>query len=81
MSPKPLEPLARKLLKGVVVLELLGVFGAYVLYLKMNTSQDFRNTMNKKFPSVLEVYYRSNEWAGVCGIREQDHQAWSAKRD
>ncbi|XP_059212982.1 protein CEBPZOS-like [Centropristis striata] len=81
MSPKPLEPLARKLVKGVIVAELLGVFGAYALYLGMNHSQDFRSTMNRRFPSVLEVYYQSNEWAGVHGIRESDRKAWSANQD
>ncbi|XP_041853197.1 protein CEBPZOS-like [Melanotaenia boesemani] len=81
MSPKPLEPLARKLMKGVIIVELLGVFGAYALFHKMNNSQDFRSTMNKKFPSVLEVYYQSNEWAGINGIRERDHIAWSTKQD
>uniref|UniRef100_A0A3B4UGP4 CEBPZ opposite strand n=1 Tax=Seriola dumerili TaxID=41447 RepID=A0A3B4UGP4_SERDU len=66
MPPKPLEPLAKKLMKGVIVLELLGVFGAYGLFQRMNNSQ---------------VYYQSNEWAGVYGVRERDHEAWSAKRD
>ncbi|KAG7218199.1 hypothetical protein INR49_020553 [Caranx melampygus] len=72
MCPKPLEPLAKRLMKGVIVLELLGVFGAYAY---------FRHTMNRRFPSILEVYYQSNEWAGVYGIRERDHQAWASKRD
>ncbi|KAM4528726.1 protein CEBPZOS-like isoform 2-T2 [Fundulus diaphanus] len=81
MPPKPLEPLARKLMKGVMVVEVLGVLGAYVLFHRMNNSPEFRNTMSNKFPSVLEVYYRSNEWAGVYGIRERDQEAWSAKRD
>ncbi|KAM3861595.1 protein CEBPZOS-like [Diretmus argenteus] len=81
MAPRPLEPLAKKLFKGLVALELLGVFGAYALFHKMNTSQEFRNTMNRRFPSVLEVYYQSNEWAGVHGVRERDHQAWSAEQD
>ncbi|XP_068565191.1 protein CEBPZOS-like [Cebidichthys violaceus] len=81
MPPKPLEPLAKKLMKGVIALELLGVFGAYALFHKMNNSQDFRNTMNRRLPSVLEVYYRSNEWAGVHGIRERDHEAWSVKQE
>ncbi|KAG7220552.1 hypothetical protein INR49_017989 [Caranx melampygus] len=81
MCPKPLEPLAKRLMKGVIVLELLGVFGAYALFHRMNNSQDFRHTMNRRFPSILEVYYQSNEWAGVYGIRERDHQAWASKRD
>ena len=29
----------------------------------------------------LPVYYQSNEWAGVYGIRERDHEAWAAKQE
>lgn len=29
----------------------------------------------------LPVYYKSNEWAGVYGIRERDHEAWSSRQD
>ncbi|CDQ68541.1 protein CEBPZOS [Oncorhynchus tshawytscha] len=79
MAPKPLAPLARRLFKGVVLLEVAGVLGAYGLFYKMNTSQDFRNRMNNMLPSVLEVYYKSNEYAGVYGIREKDLEDWSKK--
>uniref|UniRef100_A0A3Q3QM32 CEBPZ opposite strand n=1 Tax=Monopterus albus TaxID=43700 RepID=A0A3Q3QM32_MONAL len=77
MPPKPLEPLAKKLMKAVIALELMGVLGAYGLFLMMNSSRDFRSTVKRRFPSILEVYYKSNEWAGVYGIREGDHEAWS----
>ncbi|KAJ8270963.1 hypothetical protein GJAV_G00121240 [Gymnothorax javanicus] len=80
MAPKTLEPFARKAFKAIIVLEVAGVFGAYLLFHKMNTSRDFRHTMNRNFPSVLEVYYKSNEWAGIYGIREHDRDAWSAKK-
>uniref|UniRef100_A0A4W5QVG8 CEBPZ opposite strand n=1 Tax=Hucho hucho TaxID=62062 RepID=A0A4W5QVG8_9TELE len=79
MAPKPLAPLAKRLFKGVVLLEVAGVLGAYGLFHKMNTSQDFRNSMNNMLPSVLEVYYKSNEYAGVYGIREKDLEDWSKK--
>ncbi|KAJ8389387.1 hypothetical protein AAFF_G00120950 [Aldrovandia affinis] len=79
MAPKTMEPIARKIFKGVILLEVAGVFGAYFLFQKMNTSRDFRNTMNRKLPSVLEVFYKSNEWAGIHGIRESDQDAWSTK--
>lgn len=36
MLPKPM---AKKLMKGVIALELLGVLGAYSLFHVMNTSQ------------------------------------------
>ncbi|XP_029965713.1 protein CEBPZOS-like [Salarias fasciatus] len=81
MSPKPLAPLAKRLMKGVIALELLGVLGAYALFHRMNSSQDFRSTMNSTFPSILEVYYQSNEWAGIYGIRERDREVWASRRD
>lgn len=73
---RTLEPLAKKIFKGVLVAEFVGVFGAYVLFKKMDTSQDFRQTMSRKFPSILEVYYKSIEYSGMYGIREQDQEKW-----
>nr|XP_019965230.1 PREDICTED: protein CEBPZOS [Paralichthys olivaceus] len=74
-------PRTSRLLKALVAVELLGLCGAYGLFHMMNNSRDFRNTVNRRFPSILEVYYQSNEWAGVNGIRERDHEAWSTKQD
>ncbi|XP_077342575.1 protein CEBPZOS isoform X2 [Lithobates pipiens] len=74
-----MPPIAKKFFKGVILLELAGLVGVYVLYYKMDSSQDFRYTMNRRLPPVLELYYKSNEWAGVHGKREKDEQAWSAK--
>uniref|UniRef100_A0A8D2B070 Protein CEBPZOS n=1 Tax=Sciurus vulgaris TaxID=55149 RepID=A0A8D2B070_SCIVU len=71
-----MEPLAKKIFKGILVAELMGVFGAYFLFNKMNASQDFRQTMNKKFPFILEVYYKSIKQAGMYGIRKQDQEKW-----
>uniref|UniRef100_A0A8D2DCM6 Protein CEBPZOS n=1 Tax=Sciurus vulgaris TaxID=55149 RepID=A0A8D2DCM6_SCIVU len=71
-----MEPLAKKIFKGILVAELMGVFGAYFLFNKMNTNQEFRQTMNKKFPFILEVYYKSIEQAGMYGIRKQDQEKW-----
>ncbi|XP_046877661.1 protein CEBPZOS-like [Hypomesus transpacificus] len=79
MAPKPFQSTAKRLFKGLVILEVVGVIGAYGLFHKMNTSQDFRNSMNRTLPSVLEVYYKSNETAGIYGIRESDTAAWSTK--
>ncbi|XP_046924394.1 protein CEBPZOS isoform X1 [Lynx rufus] len=73
---RTMEPLAKKIFKGVLVVELVGVFGAYFLFNKMNTSQDFRQTMSKKFPFILEVYYKSIEQSGMYGVREQDQEKW-----
>lgn len=36
---RTMEPLAKKIFKGVLAAELVGVFGAYFLFKKMNSSQ------------------------------------------
>ncbi|XP_053445788.1 protein CEBPZOS isoform X2 [Nycticebus coucang] len=73
---RTMDPRAKKIFKGILVAEVLGLFGVYCLFNKMNTSQDFRQTMSKKFPLILEVYYRSIEQAGMYGIRQQDQEKW-----
>ncbi|XP_077366509.1 protein CEBPZOS-like [Festucalex cinctus] len=73
MSPKPWT----KFIKGIIIVELAGVFGAYALFHTMNTSQDFRSTMKRRFPSILEVYYKSNELAGVYDVRQRDQLDWA----
>ncbi|XP_026916651.2 protein CEBPZOS-like [Acinonyx jubatus] len=70
MMAHTVEPLAKKICKGVLVVEFVGVFGAYFLFNKMDTSQDVRQTMSKKFPFILEVYYKSVEPSGMYGVRE-----------
>ncbi|XP_069787070.1 protein CEBPZOS-like [Narcine bancroftii] len=81
MAPKTMEPIARRLFKGVVLLEVAGVIGAYWLFHRMNTSQEFRYKVNGRFPSILEVYYKSNEWAGIYGTREMDKETWSSRQN
>ncbi|NXU99218.1 CEBOS protein, partial [Cettia cetti] len=41
----------------------------------------FRYTMQKRFPSILEVYYKSNEWSGIHGIRENDQMTWLSSKN
>ncbi|XP_027721531.1 protein CEBPZOS-like [Vombatus ursinus] len=72
----PNESLAKRMFKRILALELLGITGAYLLFNKMNANQDFRHTMSKRFPLILEVYYKSNEWTGFYGIREHDQKEW-----
>ncbi|XP_042189431.1 protein CEBPZOS-like [Callorhinchus milii] len=79
MAPKTMEPIAKRLFKGILIFEFAGVLGAYWVFQRMNTSQEFRQTLNKRFPSILEVYYKSNEWAGIYGIREMDQETWYKK--
>nr|XP_059865968.1 protein CEBPZOS-like [Delphinus delphis] len=71
-----MDPLAKKIFKEGLAAELVDIFGAYISFKKINTSQDFRQTMRKKFPFILEVYYKSIEHSGMYGIREQDQEKW-----
>lgn len=56
MAPKPLAPLARRLFKGVVLLEVAGVLGAYGLFYKMNTSQ-----------GIIYILYRKDVMDSTLG--------------
>uniref|UniRef100_A0A8C6QE46 Protein CEBPZOS n=1 Tax=Nannospalax galili TaxID=1026970 RepID=A0A8C6QE46_NANGA len=67
---RTMEPLAKKIFKGVLVAELMGLFGAYFLFQKMNTSQ------GKGFCFVFIVYYKSIEYSGLYGVREKDQEKW-----
>jgi hypothetical protein len=46
---RTMEPLAKKIFKGVLVAELMGIFGAYFLFNKMNTSQGNHNSVVNTF--------------------------------
>uniref|UniRef100_A0A8C6IKI2 Protein CEBPZOS n=1 Tax=Mus spicilegus TaxID=10103 RepID=A0A8C6IKI2_MUSSI len=76
-----MEPLARKIFKGDLAAELVGVAGAHFLFKKMNSSQDFRQTMSKKFPFILEVYYKSIEQSGMYGVQEKDQEKWLTSKN
>ncbi|XP_068795459.1 protein CEBPZOS isoform X2 [Struthio camelus] len=73
--------MARRAVAGLLLLEAAGLVGAMLLYRRMDRSQDFRYTMQKRFPSILEVYYKSNEWSGIHGIRENDQIAWLSSKN
>ncbi len=40
--------------KGILFLEVGLFFGSYLLWKRMNNSQEFRYYLNKNFPSILE---------------------------
>uniref|UniRef100_A0A8D1WGW4 Uncharacterized protein n=1 Tax=Sus scrofa TaxID=9823 RepID=A0A8D1WGW4_PIG len=62
----------QKLFKRILVAEFVDIFGKRKE--KMNPSQDFRQAMSKKFPPILEVYYKSIEHSDMSGTREQDQE-------
>ncbi|XP_023599499.1 protein CEBPZOS-like [Myotis lucifugus] len=70
------EPLATELFTGALVAECVGIWGAYVLFNKMNTSQDFKQRMSKKFPFISEDDYKSIEHSAIRGIRKEDQEKW-----
>uniref|UniRef100_A0A670XTJ0 CEBPZ opposite strand n=1 Tax=Pseudonaja textilis TaxID=8673 RepID=A0A670XTJ0_PSETE len=59
--------------KRILILEIIGVLGAYTLYYKMNSSEG-------KNPIQLLFYYKSNEWAGIYGLKEMDEEKWLTKK-
>ncbi|XP_045665022.1 protein CEBPZOS isoform X1 [Ursus americanus] len=74
---RTMEPVAKKIFKGVLVVELLGVFGAYFLFNKMNTSQDFRQTMSKKFPFILEGKLKFGEMEKLTKSSTTSLKKWT----
>ncbi|KAJ1078084.1 hypothetical protein K5549_011411 [Capra hircus] len=79
---RSMGPLAKKIFKGVLVAELMGVFGAYFLFNKMNTSQVlFRGVYSSLTHFRLNVYYKSIEHSGMYGIREQDQEKWLSNKN
>ncbi|KAJ1066857.1 hypothetical protein K5549_020742, partial [Capra hircus] len=65
-----LEPVQRRFLKEYIF-----------LFKKVNTSQDFRQTMSKKFPFIMEVYYKSIEHSRMYTVRKQGQEKWLNSRN
>ncbi|NXQ49488.1 CEBOS protein, partial [Catharus fuscescens] len=57
------------------------VWPSYHLQAELHLHINFRYTMQKRFPSILEVYYKSNEWSGIHGIRENDQMTWLSSKN
>uniref|UniRef100_A0A8C4P665 Uncharacterized protein n=1 Tax=Dromaius novaehollandiae TaxID=8790 RepID=A0A8C4P665_DRONO len=62
----PREAMARRAVAGLLLLEAAGLVGAMLLYRRMEHSQ---------------VYYKSNEWSGIHGIRENDQMTWLSSKN
>ncbi|KAF7998203.1 hypothetical protein HCN44_009601 [Aphidius gifuensis] len=62
-------------------LHLIKTFGVtYIVWRRMNRSQDFRFYMNENFPSILEGYYKIGETiSSDTSIRDFDTDTWSKK--
>uniref|UniRef100_A0A8B9PKE9 Uncharacterized protein n=1 Tax=Apteryx owenii TaxID=8824 RepID=A0A8B9PKE9_APTOW len=58
--------MARRAVAGLLLLEAAGLVGAMLLYRRMDRSQ---------------VYYKSNEWSGIHGIRENDQMTWLSSKN
>ncbi|RLV98661.1 hypothetical protein DV515_00010536 [Chloebia gouldiae] len=58
-------------------------FSSGVVFIPSTSSirHNFRHTMQKRFPSILEVYYKSNERSGIHGIRENDQMTWLSSKN
>ncbi|XP_077993983.1 protein CEBPZOS-like [Glandiceps talaboti] len=66
----------RRGIRVVLAAEAVVFFGAYYVFHKMNTNQDYRQKMHTKHPMVLEAFYKSAEWGGIKDTRQNDYKAW-----
>uniref|UniRef100_UPI00358E144F protein CEBPZOS n=1 Tax=Myxine glutinosa TaxID=7769 RepID=UPI00358E144F len=72
------NPKAR-VVKALLLFEVAGLAGAYWMYRKLDTNEDFRYKMHNKLPALVAVYYKSHEMAGNSGIREADILRWKER--
>uniref|UniRef100_A0A493TJY7 Uncharacterized protein n=1 Tax=Anas platyrhynchos platyrhynchos TaxID=8840 RepID=A0A493TJY7_ANAPP len=84
----------RRLLAGLVALEAAALGGVLLLYRAMDSSRGAggrgqlgagRGAWESGAvpPDLfqLRVYYKSNEWAGIHGIKENDQMAWLSNKN
>lgn len=69
----------KKIIKGLVALEVVAVLGTYHVWHSMNTDQNYRKWMHTNYPSVLKGFYRSADLIGFPGVEEKDQEAWQKK--
>ncbi|XP_019643817.1 PREDICTED: protein CEBPZOS-like [Branchiostoma belcheri] len=69
--------MSRRLIIKTILYAELGFLGAtYIVWHRMNTSQDFRHYMHQKWPSILEGFYKTGEMSGYREARIADYKAW-----
>uniref|UniRef100_A0A8C5IDB6 Uncharacterized protein n=1 Tax=Junco hyemalis TaxID=40217 RepID=A0A8C5IDB6_JUNHY len=71
----PAPAMARRVLRGLLLLEAAGLLGALLLYRAMDRSQGAAGF------SYFSVYYKSNERSGIHGIRENDQMTWLSSKN
>jgi hypothetical protein len=69
-----------KFLRGFIYFEIGALFASYMIWKRLNGSQDFRYKVKQKFPSILEGYYQIGESIGDIKTREYDIACWSSKQ-
>ena len=63
--------------KWAVILELTAVLGSYIIWRRTNRDQNFRLTLHRNCPPVLDAYYRMGELMDKSyNMREYDKTAW-----
>lgn len=78
-EPKGNFNLRKWLVKGaavVFVVEAAGLLVSYAFFNRLNKDRDFRLTVQRKFPLLLETYYKIDETLGEGKIRQIDFQYW-----
>uniref|UniRef100_A0A8D2M8X3 Uncharacterized protein n=1 Tax=Zonotrichia albicollis TaxID=44394 RepID=A0A8D2M8X3_ZONAL len=74
--------MARRVLRGLLLLEAAGLLGALLLYRAMDRSQGAAGRAGAAPRRGRgAVYYKSNEWSGIHGIRENDQMTWLSSKN
>ena len=73
--------LAKAVLKPVIYFELAFLVGSYLVWKRMNSSQEFRFYMRNNYPNILEGYYLIGEKAGNLDTRQFDLDTWKNQEE
>lgn len=67
----------KSIFKGFIYIEIVVFLGSYLLWKRMNDSQEFRLYMKNSYPTVLEGYYSLGENIGNLKTRKHDQEIWN----
>lgn len=62
--------------KAVIALEVLTAGFGYLVWNRLNHSQEFRHKVYNFSPPILNYYYNIGERLGTSDIRENDRKMW-----
>lgn len=69
-----------KFARGFLLIEIGFFVGCYLVWKRMNNSQEFRFYMKQNWPTILEGYYLNGEMLGNLNTRNFDKECWEKQR-